>query len=109
MDHAEADELRLLEPGNQPQHARLLAPFHLRLEPDQAEVIAGEVVLPQLHDRVGLAAGARIRQARPASSARTAACRRRVRHHFDRQAAFEELRLVEVVQRRLSRRVISAS
>ena len=54
MDHAEPDEFGLLEPGNQPQHARLLAPFQLRLEADQAEVIAGEVVLPELHDGVGL-------------------------------------------------------
>ena len=77
MDHAEAHELGVLEPGNQPQHARLLAPLHLRLEADQAEVIAGEVVLPQLHDGVGLAAGARIGRGRPASSARTAACPRR--------------------------------
>ena len=63
MDHAEAHELGLLEPGNQLQHARLLAPLHLRLESHQAEVIAGEVVLPELHDRVGLAAGARIGEA----------------------------------------------
>ena len=63
MDHAEAHELGVLEPGNQPQHARLLAPLHLRLEADQAEVVAGEVVLPQLHDRVRLASGARIGQA----------------------------------------------
>ena len=60
MDHAEPHELGVLEPGNQPQHARLLAPLHLRLEPDEAEVVAGEVVLPQLHDRVRLAPGARI-------------------------------------------------
>ena len=63
VHHAEADELGLLEPGNQPQHARLLAPFDLRLEADEAEVIAGEVVLPQLHGGVRLAAGARIDQA----------------------------------------------
>ena len=39
-------------PGNQPQHARLIAPLDLRLEPDEAEVIAGQVVLPQLHGGV---------------------------------------------------------
>ena len=60
VHHAEADELGLLEPGNQPQHARLIAPLDLRLEADEAEVIAGEVVLAQLHDGVRLAPGARI-------------------------------------------------
>ena len=79
MNHAETHELGVLEPGNQLEYARLLAPFHLRLKPDQAEMIAGQRVLPQLDDRVGLAAGARIRQARRASSARTAACPRRAR------------------------------
>ena len=50
-------------PGNQPQHARLLAPFQLRLKADEAVVIAGEVVLPQLHGGVRRAAGARIDEA----------------------------------------------
>ena len=45
MDHAEADELRALETGNQAQHARLLAPLQLSLEADEAVVIAGEIVL----------------------------------------------------------------
>ena len=52
VHHAEAHELRVLEAGNQAQHALLLAPLDLRLEADQAVVIAGEVVLPQLHGRV---------------------------------------------------------
>ena len=52
MHHAEAHELGILEPGNHPQHARLIAPFDLRLEADQAVVIAGERVLPQLHHRI---------------------------------------------------------
>jgi hypothetical protein len=76
VHHPEADELGLLEPGNQPQHARLLAPFDLRLKADQAEVIAGEIVLPQLHGRVRLAA---VRGSiRPTGFiGRSAACRRR--------------------------------
>ena len=60
MDHAEPHELRALEARNHPQHARLLAPLELRLKPDEAEVIAREVVLAQLHDRIRPAARPRI-------------------------------------------------
>ena len=77
VHHAEADELRLLEARNQPQHARLLAPLQLRLKADEAEVIAGEVVLPQLHDGVRRRARCADRPGRPASSDRSAACRGR--------------------------------
>ena len=100
MHHPEADELGLLEAGNQPQHARLIAPFDLRLEADQAEVIAGQIVLPELNGGIRLAARPRIDQAdrlhRPESQRLTAA----MRHHLDRQAALEEFFLVEVVDRR---------
>ena len=104
MDHPEADELGVLEPGDEPQDARLLAPLHLGLEADEAEVIAGEVVLPQLHARVRLAPGARIGQAhrlhRPEPQRVDAA----PGHHLDRQTPLEELRVVELVQRASSRR-----
>src|SRR5262245_27480273 len=97
MDHAEANELGLLEARNEPKHARLVAPLDLRLEPDEAEVIAGERVLPQLHGGVRLAAGARIdepdRLHRPEPQRVAAA----VRHDLDRQTALEEPLLVEVV------------
>src|SRR4026208_1229877 len=46
VHHPVAHELRLLEARNQPQHARLVAPFDLRLEPDQAEMIAPAGVPP---------------------------------------------------------------
>ena len=111
MHHAEAHELCLLEARNQPQHARLSAPFDLRLEADEAEVIAGEIVLPQLHGGVGLPSGARIDQ--PDRLHRTEAERvvAAMRHHLDRQTAFEEPLLVEVVNRgrfRGNERVVEA-
>ena len=60
-------------------------------------MIAGDVVLPQLHDGVGLAPGAGVAQAdrlhRPEAQ-RVDAARR---HDLDRQTAFEELRLIELV------------
>ena len=100
MHHAEADELGVLEAGNHRQHARLLAPLQLRLEADQAEVVAGEVVLPQLHDGVRRAAGARIDQADRLHRAEPQRVAAAMRHHLDRQAPLEELLLVEVVDRR---------
>ena len=64
-------------------------------------MVAGDVVLAQLDDGVGFAPGARIRQPdrlhRPEPQ-RVHAARR---HHLDRQAAFEKLRLIELVQGRL--------
>ena len=104
VNHPEADELGVLEPRDEPQDARLLAPLHLGLEPDEAEVIAGERILPELHARVRLAPGARIGQPhrlhRPEPQRVDAA----PRHHLDWQTALEELRVVELVQRGLFRR-----
>ena len=100
MHHAEADELGALEAGNEPQHARLLAPFDLRLKSHEAEVIAREVVLAQLHGRVRLASRARIREADRLHRTEPQRVAAAVRHDFDRQAAFEEPLLVEVVNGR---------
>ena len=100
VHHPEPHELGLLEARNHPQHARLFAPLQLRLKAHQAEVIAGERVLTQLHDGIRTAPGSRIGEAhrlhRPEAQRVVAA----MRHHFDRQAALEELLLVEVVHRR---------
>ena len=111
MHHAEADELGLLQPGDHPKHARLIAPFDLRLEPDEAEVIARQIVLPQLHGGVRLAAGARIDQPDRLHRPEPQRVAPAMRHHLDRQAAFEEPLLVEVVDgRRFGRdqRVVEA-
>ena len=64
--------------------------FELRLEPDQAEVIAGQVVLPQLHDRVGLPPGARIDEPHGLHRPEAQRVAPAVRHHLDRQAPLEE-------------------
>ena len=40
VDHPVARELGVLQARDHLEHARLLAPLHLRLEPDQAEVVA---------------------------------------------------------------------
>ena len=101
VDHPEPHELGILESGNEPQDTSLLAPLHLRLEADEAEVVARKVVLSELHAGVRLAPGARIGQAhrlhRPEPQRVDAAAR----HHLDRQAPLEEFRIVKFVQRRL--------
>ena len=99
MHHAEADELRLLEPGHQAQHAGLIGPLDLGLEADQAEVVAGQRVLPQLHGRIREAPGARVREADRLHRAEAQRVAPAMRHHLDRQAALEEVGLVEVVHR----------
>ena len=48
MDHAEADELRVLEAGHEPEHPLLLAPLELGLETDHRVVAGGQVVLAKL-------------------------------------------------------------
>ena len=104
MDHAKSYELGVLETGDETQHPLLLAPLDLRLEADQAEVIAGERVLPQLHRRVRLAAGARIDEADRLHRSEAQRVPTAMRHHFNGQAALEEAFLIEVVhRRRLSR------
>ena len=63
MDHSETDKFRVLEARYELQHARLLAPFQLRLKADEAEMIAGKRVLPKLDGRIRNAPRARIDQA----------------------------------------------
>jgi len=100
MHHAKAHELRLLEPRDHAEHARLIAPLDLRLKSHQREVIAGKVVLTQLRGRIGESSGARIDETDRFHRTEAQRVAATMRHHLERQAAFEELRLVEVVHRR---------
>ena len=100
MDHAEPHELRLLEAGNHAQHPRLLAPLQLRLESHEAVVIAGKIVLAQLDGGVRLPSRPRILQPDRLHRPEAQRVLATMRHHFNRQAPFEELLLVEIVNRR---------
>ena len=93
MHHAEPDELGALEPGNQTEHALLLAPFELRLKSHQAVVIAGQVVLAKLHGRIRRAAGARIHEADRLHGPEPQRVLAAMRHHLDRQTPFEKIAL----------------
>src|SRR4051812_37489207 len=99
MHHAEADELRVLETRHQLQHARLLAPFQLRLKADEAEVIAGERVLPKLYGGVGHAAGARVNETHRLHRTKPQRVAPAMRHYLEGQTTLEELLLVEIVDR----------
>src|SRR4030095_7822852 len=94
---AEAHELRLLESRNQLQHSRLLAPLQLRLKANQAEVIAGQVVLAQLHRRIGRASGSRVDEPDRFHRSETQGVSPTVRHDLDRQASFADSLLVQIV------------
>src|SRR5256712_635076 len=100
VHHSETDKLRLLESRDEPQDARLIAPLDLRLEADEAEVIAGQVVLPELHGRVRLAARSRIGETDRFHRSEPQRVAAAMRHHLDRQAPFEKPLLVEVVHGR---------
>src|SRR5438552_3613158 len=104
MHHPEAHEFSVLQPGDQSQDARLLAPLDLRLEADEAEVIAGQIVLAQLYGRVRLAPVARIDQPDRPHRAKPQGLPPAMRHHLDRKATLEESLLVEIVHRRRFRR-----
>src|SRR6185503_19138457 len=95
MHHAEPDELGLFESRNQPQHARLLAPFDLGLKADEAEMIACEVVLPELHGGVRFATAPRVDEADGFHRAESQCVNASMGHDFDRQAPLEEFLLVE--------------
>ena len=62
-------------------------------------MIGGERVLPELHRRVGFAAGHRIDEADGFHRAEAQRVVTTVRHHLDWQAALEEAFLVEVMHR----------
>ena len=72
-----AQEARIFQAGDQPQHARLLAEAEMVLEADQIVGVGAQILLPELHHRVGHLGRCADRAIRPASSARSAACRGR--------------------------------
>ena len=90
MQPAEPGELRILQPGNHPQHPRLVAVFQLGLEAHHVEERAERIVLPELHDGMGfhqriVGVGQADRLHRAVAQRLAAA----LRHHLDGQAAVE--------------------
>ena len=90
MNAAKPRELRLLQCRNGAEDAHLLGMFQLGLEADHVEQRAELVVLPELHDRIGLHVGL-VRVGEPERLHRPVAQRLApaLRHHLDRQTAIE--------------------
>ncbi len=99
MDAAVAQELRPLEPGNEPQHALLLGDLQARLEAHEVPHLARPVLLPQLHHRVRLPPRARVDQADGLHGTEAQRVAPPLRQLLDREAAFEVLggRAIELV------------
>ena len=105
VNAAEPRELRVLEAGDHAEDFRLRAVLQLRLEADHVPQRAQLVVLPQLHH--GPRLHTRImRISQPDRLHRTIAQRLRpaLRHHLDRQAAFEIGRALPLLELRLRSR-----
>ena len=105
MDAPEPGELRPFEARDHAEDARLLAVFELGLEADDVEQGAERIVLPELHDGVGLdgrrmGVGQADRLHRPVAQGLAAA----LGHHLDRQAAVEIGRALEFAEFGLLRR-----
>ena len=79
VDAAEPRELGIFEAGDGAEDADLLAMLQLGLEADHVPQGAERIVLAQLDDGIGPAAGARIVEADAASSGRSARSRARAR------------------------------
>ena len=58
-----AQEARILEPRNQPQHPCLIVPLQVILKSDEVVAVGAEIFFAQLHHGPGYFAGSRIAQA----------------------------------------------
>ena len=99
-------ELRLLQPWDETEYPLLLAVAQIGLEADQVIERPGQVVLPQLHHRVGPLPRARVGQADGAERPEGQRLPPARRQHLHRQAALKETGILplEAVQRDTLRR-----
>ena len=100
MDHPVADELRALEARDHPEDTLLLPPLELGLEADHRVMAGGQVVLPELDDREGPRARARVDQAHRLHRPEEQRLLSAAGDDLDRKAAFEEELVLEGVQGR---------
>ncbi len=87
-----AQEARIFEAGNQPQHTRLLAKLQMILEADQVITVSAQILLAQLHHGPGRLAGARIAQAHRLHRAKAQRISPPPGKNFDGQTALEVIR-----------------
>ena len=89
MQPAEPGEFGLLQTGDHAEDAGLLGIFQLRLEADHVVERAERIVLAELHDGIGFVRRVRIGQPDRLHGAVGQRLDAALRHHLDRQAAFE--------------------
>ncbi len=89
VDLPEAQELRPLQAGDQPKDASLLGILQRVLEAHQVVAGGAQVLLAQLHDGVGPAAGARVAEAHGLHGAKSQRVAAAARQFLDGQAGFE--------------------
>ena len=98
VEHAEPHEFGLREARQHAEDALLLADLELRLEPDEVEVLAREVVLAELDDGVRLPARPRVGQPERLHRAVPQGLDAAFGHRLDRKASLEIDRLLEIVE-----------
>src|SRR5215469_13137707 len=109
MDLSIAQEVRIFEPGDQPQHPRLLSVFQMILEADQIVGIRALVLLAQLHYRVRNLSGAWIFESHRLHWTKAQRLAPAPRDLLNRQTAFKVVQLLPVLafdRLRLDQRVI---
>src|SRR5690625_4840981 len=89
MDTAETRELRLLQSRNHAKDPKLLAILQLGLEADHVEQRRQRIVLTKLDHGVSFPVGSRIEQPNRLHRSVAQGLAPALRHHLDRQTAFE--------------------
>ena len=84
-----AKEARVLQAGNQPQYARLLAKFQMVLKTHQVITVSAQIFFAQLHHGPGRPAGARVAQTHRLHRTESQSVAASTGQHFDGQAALE--------------------
>ena len=98
MNLSEAEEPGPLQSGNHPQDAFLLAELEVILKPDQIVTVGALVFLPQLHDGIGPASGARVGQTDRLHRAKAQGVAPATGQLFDGEAGFKVTCVLEGVQ-----------
>ena len=91
-----AEEAGVFQAGNQTQHSGLLTEFQVILKSDQVVRVGSQVLLTQLHDRVGLSAGAGILKTHRLHGAEAQRVAAATGNLFDGQTALEVIQFFPV-------------
>ena len=94
MDLPEAEELGVLQAGNEAQDAGLFAELHVVLKTDQIEALGAQILLAKLHDGPGTASGAWVLEAHGFHGAEAQGVAAAAGDFLDGEAGLEVARVV---------------